>query len=98
VGLLVGAVLEGVGISLQAGDVTFDELVASPNKEKSRQQSKRVMDHTIAAAKDLRFWIFPVLLATGLGAFFAHTEHRDGTAFHFETKRGPWWETYHDHH
>jgi hypothetical protein len=95
VALLLGVYLEGVGISLQKGDVTLDQM-ATANKQESREQFKRVQDNTVVAAKEIRFWILPVLLAAGLGAFFAHTEYRDGTAFHFDNKRDPAWETYGD--
>lgn len=91
VGLLLGASVEGVCISLGKGDMTLHQMAAA-NKRESRQQSKRVMDNAVAAAKDIRFWILPVLLAAGLGAFFAHTERRDGTAFHFDNQRDPWCE------
>jgi len=96
VGLLLGASLEGVCVSLEKGDATLDQ-IATANKQESRQQFKRVLDNTVVAAKDIRFWILPVLLAAGLGAFFAHTESRDGTAFHFDNKRDPVWETYSDY-
>jgi hypothetical protein len=96
VGLLLGASLEGVGISLEKGDVTLDQL-ATGNKQQSRQHFQRVLDNTVAAAKDIRFWILPILLAAGLGAFFAHTEYKDGTAFHFDNKCDPACETYGDY-
>jgi len=96
VSLLLSAFLEGVCISLHKGDVTLDRLLATPNKQESRQQFQRVLDNTVVAAKDIRFWILPVLLASYLGAFFAHMEHRDGTAFHFDNKRDPPLETYGD--
>jgi len=95
VGLLLGASLEGVCISLGKGDVTLDQL-ATGNKRESRQHFQRVLENTVVAAKEIRFWILPVLFAAGLGAFFAHMEHRDGTAFHFENKRDPPLETYGD--
>ena len=96
VGLLLGASLEGVCISLEKGDATLDQL-ATADKQQSRQQFQRVLDNTVVAAQDIRFWILPVLLAAGLGAFFAHTEYRDGTAFHFDNKRDPVSETYGDY-
>jgi hypothetical protein len=96
VGLLLCAAAEGVCISLHKGDVTLDRLLATPNKQESRQQFQRVLDNTVAAAKDIRFWVFPLLLAALLGASFAHMEHRDGTAFHFDNKRDPPLETYGD--
>src|SRR5256885_10225207 len=95
-GLLLGASLEGVCISLGKGQMTLDQM-ATANKQQSRQQFHRVLDNTVVAAKDIRFWILPVLLAAGLGAFFAHTEHRDGTAFHFDNKCDPVWKTYGDY-
>jgi hypothetical protein len=95
-GLLLGASLEGVGISLEKGDVTLAQL-ATGREQESRHHFQRVLDNTVVAAKDLRFWILPILLAAGLGAFFAHTEHRDGTAFHFDNKCDPVSETYGDH-
>jgi hypothetical protein len=95
-GLLLGASLEGVGISLQQGDVTLAQL-ATGRKRESRQHFQRVVDNTVVAAKDIRFWILPILLAAGLGAFFAHTEHRDGTAFHFDNNCDPAADTYGDH-
>ena len=95
-GLLLGALVEGVCISLEKGDVTLHQLLAPDNKQESREQFQRVMDRTTIAANDIRFWILPILLAAGLGAFFAHLEHRDGTAFHFENKRDPPLETYGD--
>jgi len=96
VSLLLCAFLEGVCISLHKGDVTLDQLLATPNKQESRQQFQRVLDNSVVAAKDIRFWILPVLLAAGLGASFAHMEHRDGTALHFDNKRDPPLETYGD--
>ena len=95
VGLLLGASLEGIGISVQKGDVTLHQLIAG-NKQERRQKFQRVLDNTVVAAKQVNFWVLPVLLAAGLGAFFAHTEHRDGTAFHFDSKRDPLGETYGD--
>jgi len=90
-GLLLGASLEGVAISIEKGDVTLDELVAGRKRER-REQFQRVLDHTAVAAKEIGFWVLPVLLAVGLGAFFAHTEHRDGTAFHFENEPATVWD------
>ena len=92
VGLLLGVTLEGVGISVQKGDVTLAQLAAAHDDE-YREHAKRVLDNTAVEAKTIGFWVLPVLLAAGLGAFFAHTEHRDGTAFHFENKRETVWDT-----
>jgi len=85
VGLLVGVALEGVGISLTKGDFTLDQFVTARRKE-ARQQYKQIMANTAVAAKDVGFWVMPVLLAAGLGIFFARTEHSDGTAFHFDNR------------
>jgi hypothetical protein len=94
-GLLLGVCLEGVGVSLAKGDVTLDQLVTADDDE-YRQHFQRVVDHTAVAAKEVGFWVLPVLLAAGLGAFFAHTEHRDGTTFHFETKPKSVYDTFGD--
>lgn len=94
-GLLLGASLEGLGISLQKGDVTLSQL-AGANKQERSKQFNRILDNTAAAAKTFGFWVLPTLLATGLGAFFAHTERKDGTAFHFENNPISTWETYDD--
>jgi len=83
--LLLGVALEGVCICLQKGDFTVDEFVTARPKE-SRKQSKQIMDNTAKYAKEVDFWVIPVLLAAGLGVFFAHTEYRDGTALHFDNR------------
>jgi len=93
VGLLVGISVEGVCVSLAKGDFTLDEL-ATARKKESRQQYKQVLKNTAVAAKDVGFWVMPALLAAGLGAFFAHTEHRDGTAFRFDNRCEPAWDKY----
>jgi hypothetical protein len=90
-GLLLGASFEGVCISLGKGDVTLHQL-ATGNKQESRKHFQRVVDHTVVAAKEIRFWILPTLLAAGLGAFFAHTEYKDGTAFHLDNRPDPLWD------
>jgi hypothetical protein len=93
-GLVLGAFFEGACISFGKGDKL--DLIAV-NRQQSRQQFKRVLGNTAVAAKEIGFWILPVLLAAGLGAFMAHTEYRDGTAFHFDNESDPGLETYGDY-
>lgn len=94
-GLFAGAAVEGVGISIEKGDVTLAKLLTGRKRE-SREQVQRVVANTVAAAGEVRYWLLPVLLAVGLGVFFAHTEYRDGTAFHFDEQPDPTWDTYND--
>ena len=94
-GLLLGASLEGVGISLQKGDVTLDQLVAD-DEDEYREHFQKVVDNTAVAARNVGFWVLPVLLAAGLGIFFAHTEQRDGTAFHFQNEPDSPWDAFSD--
>lgn len=90
VGLILGASFEGACISFAKGDLKLNEIAAS--RKQSRQQFHKALDNTALAAKEIRFWILPVLLAAGLGAFWAHTEYKEGTAFHFDHECDPGWE------
>jgi hypothetical protein len=90
VGLVLGVIFEGACIGFANGDLTFAQIAEDD------QPYKKVLDTISAAAKDVRFWILPALIAVGLGAFWAHAERSDGTAFDFENESKPWWETYGD--
>lgn len=91
-GLFAGAALEGVGISVQKGDVTLEKLIGG-RKQERQQQYQVVFENTKVAAQQINFWVFPALLAAGLGIFFAHSEHTDGTAFQFEDQPDSAWES-----
>src|SRR5262245_60474823 len=89
-GFILGATFEGACISFAKGDLKLEQIADD------EQPFKIILDSTLEAAKEVRFWILPVLIAAGLGAFWAHVESRDGTAFDFEKECRPWWETYRD--
>lgn len=91
-GLFAGAALEGVGMSIHKGNVTLDKLIGG-RKHERQEQYQLVFENTQVAAHQLNFWVLPVLLAAGLGIFFAHSEHTDGTAFQIEDQPDSAWES-----
>jgi hypothetical protein len=79
-GLLFGAAFEGACTDFAERGARRNHIAGD------RRLSQRILDKTVVAAKEIRFWILPALIAVGLGTFMAHTEHRDGTAFHFDNE------------
>lgn len=94
-GLFAGAALEGVGISVQKGDVTLQKLLGGRKRER-REQYYVVYENTKVAAQQVNFWVLPVLMAAGLGIFFAYSEHTDGTALQIDDRPDSSWEYSYD--